>query len=199
MERFMRAPFFCARPPVFWIFIRVSGSQSAVTAWKKTSCNREPGPHRIPAFLRVGVFRDGVQISGNGETGSRYTTLTQPVGSYGYAVAVADARAPKIVNLRPHTGSDFPDASGSVTTIVWSVQDGYWTYHMANVHVEVWGLAPNCVYGVYCPQDGYYIDYVLTDASGNGAGGDTWQTGHQDVPSKFEVIDEMTGVVELSN
>ncbi|MHB9050032.1 MAG: Ig-like domain-containing protein, partial [Pirellulales bacterium] len=41
------------------------------------------------AYFRV--FRDGVQISGDWETGTTYTAAVQPDGTFAYALAVADA------------------------------------------------------------------------------------------------------------
>jgi len=112
----------------------------------------------------------------------------------------------KTYKLTPPRGTNFPNASGSLTiSIAGPIHDRYYTYYYnVTFFVQVWGLAPNRGYGVSPSKDAstgyYYVAGCTTDADGNGSGSRTWRYGSpHGVPNTYSVVDLTTGVVELSN
>ncbi len=128
------------------------------------------------------------------------------------AAAVHAAQAPdytvttKTYKLTPPRGTNFPNASGSLTIwIAGPIHDRYYDYYYrATFYVEVSRLAPNRVYDLRFSNDGTgaSIWAFTTDADGNGSALPpySWRFGRpQNVPKEYSVVDFETGVIELSN
>ncbi len=116
----------------------------------------------------------------------------------------------KTYTLTPPPGSEFPNASGSVTVVVsgpyWGVRP--WTgqrykYYDAGIDAEISGLAPNTHY-YFCGSaswTGSYMSWFSTDQYGNASLGlgKMVTSPSQQLPTAYCVVAYPTYLVELSS